>query len=133
MNSLPSALPEYRKPSMLARACNIALRTMHIAVTCMLVGGHYFGIEPERLYPWLYLTLFSGTALLFAEAYPDWRWCCELRAWMVFAKLLLLGLIYCQWDYRVLWLLWILVIGSIGSHMPKRLRHYKIIRIGGSQ
>ena len=113
--------------SMTVRACNIALRTAHIAVTSVLAGGHYFGMEPERLHAWLYMTLLSGAALMMVEAYPGRRWYCEARAWMVFAKILLTALIAWQWNYRVLWLLLIIIIGSVGSHMPKALRHYKVI------
>jgi hypothetical protein len=113
--------------SIAVRACNIALRTSHIAVASVLAGGHYFGMEPDRLIAWLYMTLLSGAALLAVEAYPDRNWYREARAWMVCAKILLTGLIGWQWNYRLLWLLLIIIIGSVGSHMPKALRHHRVI------
>lgn len=127
MNFMEKIPQELKTRPMVRRACNIALRTAHIAVTCVLLGGHYFGIDAGQLHAWLYATLATGAALAAVEAYPDWRWCCELRAWMIFAKILLMVLIPWFWDYRFLWLLAILALGSTGSHMPKKARYYQVI------
>lgn len=116
-----------KRKSVTARVCNIAVRTMHLIFTGILVGGHFFSMPPERLRPLLYLVIASGIGLIAAEAYPNWRWCCEVCAWMVFSKLGLMCLIPWQWDHRLVFLLAIAVIGSIGSHMPKHFRHYRII------
>ena len=37
------------------RACNIAFRTVHIAATGILLGGHVFDVEQSRLRGSLYL------------------------------------------------------------------------------
>ncbi|MBM3791862.1 MAG: hypothetical protein FJW35_16130, partial [Acidobacteria bacterium] len=102
------------------RACNIALRTAHIIATGALFGGHVFGVEADRLLPWLGLTLLTGALLAAVEAYPSWRWFYEACAAMVLAKVLLLCLVPWLWDYRTPILIVIIVLGSVGSHMPKR-------------
>ena len=109
------------------RAWNIASRTLHIAVTGMLLGGHFFGVSAGRLLPFLYLAILSGAALGAAELYPDWRGVFEIRSLMIAAKLAFLGLIPLLWDFRVAILLLVLVMASTGSHMPRRFRHYSVI------
>lgn len=108
------------------RAWNIALRTAHIGAAGALFGGHVFGIEAERLLPWLGLTILTGAMLAAVEAYPSWRWLYEARAVMILTKGLLLLLVPWLWSCRIPMLLAIIVIGSVGSHMPKRLRHYSL-------
>jgi hypothetical protein len=109
------------------RTWNIALRTVHIAVTGVLFGGHAFGIERERLWPWFYLTILSGVALILIEAYPNWRWCCQGRGVMVLTKVLLACTVFWLWDYRVPILAVVIIIGSAGSHMPSRFRYYLLL------
>ena len=102
---------------------NIAARTVHIAAAGTLLGGHVFGIAPERLVPWLYWTVITGAALIAIEAYPSWRWCLEGRAAMVILKAVLVALVPWLWPYRVFLLMAVVVLGSVGSHMPRRFRH----------
>jgi len=110
-----------------ARTWNIAFRTAHIGVTGVTFGGHVFGMDVERILPWLYLTIITGTLLVIIEAYPNWRWCYQMRGVIVITKALLLCLVPWLWNYRVLILVGVIVIGSAGSHMPRRFRHYSLV------
>jgi hypothetical protein len=121
----PLAKPTRALPHV--RTWNIALRTAHIGVAGALFGGHVFGIAAERLLPWLYLTVLTGLMLIFIEAYPNWRWCYQMRAVMILGKALLLCLIPWLWSFRVFILVGVIVVGSIGSHMPRRYRHYSLV------
>jgi hypothetical protein len=96
-------------------------------VTGVLFGGHIFGIDAERLIPWLGLSILTGAILAVLEAYPSWRWCYEVRAVMVVTKVLLMCIVLWLWNYRIPVLVVIIVIGSVGSHMPKRFRHYSLM------
>jgi hypothetical protein len=108
-----------------ARYWNIALRTMHIVVTGALFGGHVFDVPRERLLPWLCATLLSGAALSVLEATPSLTtWFAEVRGLCVLGKLALLLAIPWFWPYRAGILLMILVAGCVGSHLPRRWRHY---------
>ncbi len=111
----------------LTRLCNIALRTAHIGIAGILFGGHVYGIEPSRLFPWVDLTIITGSVLMMIEAYPSWRYWCEGRGALVVVKILLLSSILWLWDARVPILIIVVVIGSIGSHMPRKFRHYSLI------
>ena len=110
-----------------SRAWNIAVCTVHIGVTGALFGGHVFAVAAERLLPLLYLTILTGTALLVVELYPQWRRIFEVRTVMVAAKVSLLCLIPCLWTCRVPILIAVIIIASIGSHMPRRYRYYSIL------
>lgn len=113
--------------SLRLRAWNISTRTAHIGVTGVLFGGHIFGIAAERLVPWLGLSILTGAVLVVLEAYPSWRWCYEVRALMVMAKVLLMCSLLWLWTYRIPILIAIIVLGSAGSHVPKRFRHYSLM------
>jgi hypothetical protein len=110
-----------------ARAWNIAFRTVHLGVTGILVGGHAFAVPEDRLRTMLWLTIASGLALIFLEAYPSCRWLYQCRGVMVLLKLGLLATIPLMWDYRLPILLIVIVIASVGSHMPARFRNYSVI------
>ena len=109
-----------------ARAWNIALRTAHIAVIAVLVGGHAFDAPRGDLYPVLLASIGTGAALVFLEAFSvRLRWLVEGRGLLVLAKLALLALIPFAWSMRLPILLAVIVLASVGSHMPGRFRYYR--------
>ncbi len=110
-----------------ARAWNIAFRTAHIGVTGVLFGGHVFDVSAERLLIWLSLSILTGICLIVIEAYPSCRWFYQGRGALVFCKVLLLSLIPWLWQYRVSILVAVIVIASVGSHMPGRFRYYSFV------
>ena len=119
--------PQQRPPLTLPRALNIGFRTVHLGVGGVLIGGHVFDIAPERLLVWLYLTIVTGAVLVVLEARPRWRWLHENRGVMTIAKLLLLLLIPWLWPYRAWLLAAVIVLASVGSHMPARFRYYSLL------
>ena len=109
------------------RGWNIGFRTAHIGVTSVLFGGHVFGIAAQQLLPWLYLTILTGGVLTILEAWPSWRWCFQARGVMPIAKVLVMCLVPWLWNYRIAILIAVIVLGSVGSHMPRRFRHYSFL------
>jgi len=112
------------------RAWNIALRTAHIAAMGMLLGGHAFDVPREKLLLCLWLTIGSGAALGVSEAGPRLLWFHQGRG---LATLLKLGLLLAvpflwgHWHLRLSVLLVVVVVGSVGSHMPARFRYFSVI------
>jgi hypothetical protein len=53
------------------RAFNVALRTLHLGAFGMLLGGHVFDVQPERLLPALGLTVLSGAGLVGLAPLPS--------------------------------------------------------------
>jgi len=109
------------------RGWNIALRTAHIATMGVLLGGHAFNRPPGELKPWLWWTVGTGLALCVSEAGASLLWFHQLRGLMTFAKLLLICAVPLLWSYRLPVLLAVVVIGSVGSHMPARFRYYSVV------
>ena len=121
-----SAVPARARPRY-GRAVNIGLRTAHIGVTGVLCGGHVFGVPPEQLKIWLLWTILTGGMLTAVEAFPHVYWLYQGRGLCVLAKLALLCLIPWLWDYRVAILAAVIVLASVGSHMPARFRYYSVL------
>jgi hypothetical protein len=112
---------------MTSRVLNIAVRTVHIAVTGVLLGGHAFNIDRERLQFVLWLTIGTGIALSAMEAGPRLLWFHQGRGLLTMAKVGLLFAVPFAWDYRMPILLIVVVIASVGSHMPARYRYYSVL------
>ncbi len=109
------------------RGWNIALRTAHLMTFGILVGGHVFGIAPHRLILYLYLTIASGAGLIAMELYRSCRWLYLGKGILVLLKLGCLVAAGIWWEQRVAFLLLVVVLGSVGSHMPSRFRHYSLL------
>lgn len=121
-------LPERMRFLPQSRAMSIALRTLHLAAFGMLLGGHAFGVEAERLLASLYLTILSGLGLMALEIYAvGLYWLILGKGIMVLVKLALLLVIPFFWEARVALLLLVMGIASVGSHMPARYRHYSVL------
>jgi len=110
-----------------ARVCSITFRTMHILAISILVGGHAFNAPAEQLRPLLYVAIISGIGMAVIEAYPSFQ--SLLQGWglLTLSKLAVLCIIPFAWKYRFPILIVVLIIGSIGSHMTKKLRHYSLL------
>ena len=77
---------------------------------------------------WFYLlTALTGIGLVVVEVYPSCRWFYQGRGVAVLVKLALLCLMPRFWSYRVLILITVVVIASVGSHMPGRFRYYSFV------
>jgi hypothetical protein len=101
---------------------------LHLASFGILLGGHVFAIEADRLLPALYLTIASGIGLMAIEVYViGLYWFFLGKGVMVFLKLALLLAIPYFWEHRVLLLLIVVTIASVSSHMPARYRHYSFL------
>ncbi len=117
------------------RAWNIGLRTAHIASMGMLLGGHAYDVQPQRLHHALWACLATGLALAVLETGLGTLWFHQLRGLMTMGKLLLVAMVPIFWDHRFGILMAVVVIASVGSHMSSRFRYYswlerRVIRTG---
>jgi len=118
--SAPHPIPHRRLWSVLAR-------TVHILAISILVGGHAFNAPAGQLRPMLYVAIASGLIMAFLEAYPSWESLFQGWGILLMIKLALLCAVPFAWNHRFSILVVVLVIGSVGSHMTKRLRHYSLL------
>jgi hypothetical protein len=127
MASLTTLLfPPVRRHLPGSRWWNIAARTIHLAATGVLLGGHVFGASADALYPVLWTALATGAVMIAVEMYPSAHWMHQVCAVFVYAKLALLCAIPFMWDYRVPALLAVVALASVGSHAPRKFRHYSL-------
>ena len=111
------------------RGLSLLLRTIHLVGFGILLGGHTFAIDADRLLPALYLTIASGIGLMTLEIStigPHWLF--MGKGATVLLKLLILLAVPYAWDYRLPLLLLVGAIASVGAHMPGRYRHYSILQ-----
>ena len=127
MPSLSSLLfPDPRRRLPHSRWWNIGARTIHLAATGTLLGGHVFGVEEAALRPLLWLAITSGGALIALELYPSAHWAHQVCALFVYVKLGALCLVPFLWEQRVPLLIGALVVASVGAHAPRTVRHYSL-------
>ncbi len=110
-----------------ARGINIALRTAHLMTSGVLLGGHAFDVPAHRLIPLLYLTIASGAGLVLLELRASCRWIYLGKGVMVGLKVALLLAAGVWWEQRIAFLLLVVLVGSVGSHMPARFRYYSLL------
>ncbi len=121
--------PDLRtRPSGRMRWLGIAARTGHIGVTAVLFGGSLLLVPFVRLSPWHHLAIATGCILMALEWLHDSRWPHRGKGLLALVHLGLCLLIHCLPALTVplLWL--ILITGCIGSHMPRRYRHWSFLQ-----
>ncbi len=97
---------------------------MHLAAFGILLGGHTFAVDAEKLLPSLWLTILSGIELIALEVYAvGLYWVFLGKGITVLVKLGILLAVPFFWEARILLLLLVVGIASVGSHMPARFRH----------
>lgn len=109
------------------RWLTIAMRTAHIATTGVLFGGLILAVDFVRMGSWHWLAVATGLALLTLEWLHDRRWPHRGKGLLVLLHMGLCILIHfiAALTVPLLWL--ILIIGCIGSHMPRRYRHWSML------
>ncbi len=113
-----------------ARGWSIAFRTLHLAAFGLVLGGHAFSVDAEKLLAYLWLTILSGLGLIALEVYAEGLyWLFLGKGITVLVKLGLLLVVPIFWEQRLVLLLLVVGIASVGSHMPARFRHYSFLHL----
>lgn len=75
----------------------------------------------------LYATVASGVGLILLEVYRSFDWVYQGMGVLVTAKTLVTVAAGIWWEHRVPLLVVVVILGSLGSHMPSRYRHYSLL------
>jgi|GEM_PF-901876 len=118
---------EATRPSGTMRWLSITARTSHIAVTAVLFGGFILYVPFSRLTQWHFLTIATGGLLLVLEWLHDRRWLHRAKGLLGLLHLSLCLLIHSLPNLAVPLLWAILISGCVGSHMPRRYRHWSFL------
>lgn len=128
MNEKNSSIPVTQtKRPVWTRYLDIVLRTAHVLVISVLFGGAVFRIPVGQLVPFQRLAIVTGLALIVSEIFHRPHWPTQVRGVMVFIHAGLLGLVILRPDLAVTWLFTALVFGMVGSHLPKKIRHWSYV------
>jgi hypothetical protein len=101
----------------------IALRTAHLGAMALLVGGAWYGVPDAALRGGLVAVVLSGAGLVVSEASHSRHWVYQGRGLLVLAHLAAAGLAGALGPGA---LLAALVVGAVGSHLPKNLRAWSL-------
>jgi hypothetical protein len=107
----------------LPRAVGIALRTAHLLAMAVLAGGAWFGVPAAELRGALWATVLSGLALGVSEASHSRHWIYQGRGLLTLAHVAAAALAS-AWGPAAM--VGALVIGAVGSHLPKGLRAWSL-------
>jgi hypothetical protein len=110
------------------RWISIATRTAHLGVAAVLFGGLILAVPFTRMSPWHHLTILSGGLLMALEWQHDAHWPHRGKGLLALFHLALCGLIHFLPELTVPLLWAILISGSVGSHMPRRFRHWSMLQ-----
>lgn len=109
------------------RVADILLRTAHIGVAGTLLGGFVFHVPFLKLHIWHGLTVLTGLGLLALELRHSLNWPHQMRGVMGMIHIGLPGLVHLC-PALVIPFTWAsLFFGGIGSHMPRKIRHWSIL------
>jgi TRAP-type C4-dicarboxylate transport system permease small subunit len=106
-----------------ARAIAVALRTAHVLCMAVFAGAVFAGGADLSLPTWRWLAFASGAALLVTEVSHGRHWLWQGRGVATLAHVAVLGLLGVagleRWAVAAA-----VVVGSVGSHMPRSLRKW---------
>lgn len=106
------------------RSVEIAVRTAHVGAMALVLGGHHFGAASSSLRAWYFLTALTGAALLASEASHSRHWIYQARGVVTLAHVAVVALVAVA--PAPVALAAALVLGSIGSHLPRTVRKWSL-------
>jgi hypothetical protein len=125
-NYVPLSGKQNRRPTWM-RLLDVVLRAAHVLVISILVGGAFFKVPYHALLHWCYLGIATGCALIVSEILHSRHWPYQGRGVMVFIHVALFSLACFQPRLAIPCLIAALIVGMLGSHMPKKFRHWSFI------
>jgi len=108
------------------RWTKISLRTLHLLAVAGVGGGILFGLDQDLWRNYWWLALVSGGLMMLVDIISNPLWLVQVRGLVIFLKLVLLVLLgrYPSLDGYLLGA--IIVISTVISHAPGKLRYYSV-------
>ncbi len=108
-----------------ARAIGVVVRTAHLFAMALFVGGLHLGAADPSIRTWRLFTVATGAALLVLEMSHGRHWLFQVRGVATVAHIAVLALLAMGGMDRH-GSTAALVIGAVGSHMPRSLRKFSL-------
>lgn len=119
---------EHPAPVATSRLVNVGLRAAHLLATGIYAGGLAWDVPRERLRPWRNLTIATGAALLVAEASASPNWPHQCRGLTTVAHLAVLTPARLLPGLAGPAAMAATLIGAVGSHLPRSIRKWSVLR-----
>jgi undecaprenyl pyrophosphate phosphatase UppP len=126
MNAEIIATTKKHRPTWM-RVLDILCRTLHIAVAGLLLSGFVYQVPFSQLHLWHSLTILTGLGLVMLEVAHSRNWPHQIRGVMCMIHIGLPSLAHILPALVIPLSAASLAFGSIGSHLPKKLRHWSIL------
>lgn len=110
-----------------ARRVGISVRTAHILVSSIYLGGRLWDVPADRLRVWRLLTTLTGAALLVTEVRHNRSWPHQGRGLTTMAHLGVLVTGHLSPRLAKAAPVAAMLIGSLGSHLPRSVRKWSIL------
>lgn len=109
------------------RWSNIAVRTLHIVSAGAVFGGILQRASYSDMRGWFLTVILTGLTLLLLEWLHDLHWPHRGKGLLVLCHIIAAAASAFLPFFQVALLWTSLVVGSVGSHMPRRYRHWSIL------
>ena len=117
------------------RWLNITLRSLHLLGMAGLAAGYLYQVAVVAMLPFWAITLYSGLAMVGLAIWSNGRWLLQLRGAVIMLKLLILWSL--PWlenqfaDGGGWGMVVIILLSSVISHAPARVRYYFVVHLSG--
>ncbi|MGD9020648.1 MAG: hypothetical protein PVF46_02535 [Lysobacterales bacterium] len=108
------------------RWSKITLRTLHIVAVAGIGGGILFGLDKDSWHAYWWLSMVTGFGIVLIDALANRVWLIQVRGLAVYVKLVLLVLLWRCPAWEITLLLAIIVLSTVISHAPSKLRYYSV-------
>jgi len=108
-----------------SRALAIVLRTAHVLTMAVFVGGLHLSAPEASVRIWRLLTVATGAALLVSEMLHSRHWVYQGRGVATILHVAVLALLAADGMGRAATTA-ALVVGSVGSHLPRSMRKWSL-------
>jgi hypothetical protein len=108
------------------RWSKISLRTLHLLAVAGVGGGILFALEKDLWINYWWLALVSGVLMMVMDIAANPVWIVQIRGVVIIFKLILLSLMVSYPAWGSFLLIVIIVISTVISHAPGKLRYYSL-------
>jgi hypothetical protein len=108
------------------RWSKISLRTLHLLAVAGVGGGILFALEKDLWINYWWLALVSGVLMMLMDIFANPVWIVQVRGVVIIFKLILLALMVSYSAWGSFLLIVIIVISTVISHAPGKLRYYSL-------
>lgn len=108
------------------RWLKVSLRTLHLLGTAGVGGGVLYNLSQQFWFPYLWLVIFSGLAIIAVEIWSNGIWLIQIRGLVIVIKILLISILLFEESFAMIVLIIIIGLSGIISHAPGNVRYFSI-------